>query len=679
MESGFGSASWPLRDEHVRLLQVNWLDPLFGARLATLPARANPSSRHVLMPFTGTLLGRQGGFGRHWTFNNGSLSSEAGLANNLYVKLAGDPVLKQVSFGNEDLESGAAVARFLTAVFNAHATIGTGATGRVWTWTYSETTLAFTAASTIGNFGLYRYTVANGGALDDAGLDVLGFIEAESSVEAASITGHKTIGTEEWIVWDVGECGMLGREASGVADGGRQTADWFCLRDLNFDRVPAAACTGLEEDSGWAVSRGRPKLVLMASNTLVDLEDWCNASWTEGVNQFTFVDDSVAVASGPLRNALTGDQVYGTDGRLWLQRQRETSWDSTLDRTQEFGGVFPARHITANLRAWAAAEGQSGPPFVGPYPTGLARPGYRYWMLLMVNPGNLSGRLLLGAHALASGFYFGRNIVDGSGRTVSDRGVLVETEMGAMVGRPGMPRRECRLSFEFVPEGDVYLFEQTTLRLRENATAAGSRHGGVMAPRRAGRHRPFFVVDPFPDPAGEVEYEDADDQFSVASDATTGYQLTITFNIEGTKLVDMRGFSAPNLTAFVTLIWAAFNAQVPPSVMFAMGYDSGTGLIYVTADEQIWIEVTGWPLTAWPRLGFPVDEDNGGPAGYCYSEASSEWIDLEHERVARIAGLRSTRWARGTMLGSPEFEPSAHQFLDVYHQSLRIVEWSEER
>ena len=40
MESGFGSASWPLRDEHVRLLQVNWLDPLFGARLATLPARA---------------------------------------------------------------------------------------------------------------------------------------------------------------------------------------------------------------------------------------------------------------------------------------------------------------------------------------------------------------------------------------------------------------------------------------------------------------------------------------------------------------------------------------------------------------------------------------------------------------------------------------------------------------
>src|SRR3990167_9394418 len=91
-------------------------------------------------------------------------------------------------------------------------------------------------------------------------------------------------------------------------------------------------------------------------------------------------------------------------------------------------------------------------------------------------------------------------------------------------------------------------------------------------------------------------------EFSVASDATTGYQLTITFNVEGTKLVDMRGFSAPNLTAFVTLIWDAFNTQVPPSVMFAMGYDSGTGLIFVTADEQIWIEVTGWPLTAWPRL-----------------------------------------------------------------------------
>lgn len=727
-ERGFGDFLRPVQPFHTRSLHRNWLDRLLASPLATLPTRPNPSSVHVMTPYTRTALGRQMLFGRHFTTRStaaGSLSTEFGWNSNFRITIptgvTGLPI--KVDMGTHDFPEAEDLARHLEVLLNDHPELGTSGTekvGIVWTVRFDADTLKFTISATYA-FKLSRYSIANGESTNNAGLETLSFLESETSTAQLSHTGHRTNGTEVWIVWDTGEFpGFLGREnASMHARAIQHGADWFAVRDLNFDlgaRDVLLGPSGATSDA-FDVARGYPKLVLYASNDLTALEQWTEQDWTEGLDKFTFVDESITdPTQNPVVQSCMRLGLFGTDGRSWLQTEQAGSWLTdfsagtrpTLLRHQALRivapfmtslyGIFPCRQLTAYLRGWAQAYGEKDGPLVGSNAISRVdgRATFRYWMLMASNPNNVSGRLAIGPHALSSGFYWQFNPVDGSMPQSIDRDTLQESEFGVMVGRAGQPGRELQVDLAFATEADIELFQQTCPRARANDVRLGAPHGIAYSRTIGGKHKPFFVMQPLFGPATKPFYFKfiAPRTFSLLINKGGGgtgdhplgpHEIALWFDggggSEQVVFVELSGLEASSPEELGRLIRARIYDQWPLlAAAVALDFEwlenrqafaftsTGGGIIVDGSGLGGGVVIDG-PLpyfSAWPLLGFDVDYQN-----------TSGLTSTHFGQIPGLVSHKSTAFAEGTIFAHPDIDPSDHQFLDLYSQKIRFKEVGE--
>lgn len=468
----------PPRDSDMRILGPG--NRLYPVRIPTLPGGApNPSSSHALAPVENCFLpwykpgffrghfqtqssnpaGQQGEMG----FNDGFEISEdvtdltdgtptglwthVGFTTRHYTdpKRLASETLTQLTAGRGSNLKGTYTIKYLDERDTDRDTVDGVQVPRM-RFVFNGTT-RFKVRNVVP-----RNTLANYGMSD-------------SAAYLNTITGAVCLHTEEYIIFEAE----------------RDAAFWFALVNCNFDLgYSVIGPTASNPWGGMTPARGYPRLMLLGSDTLSDLEaDWLSTSkFVAGVNKFVFVDEvDSSQTTNPIAKAGT---YYGADRAYWLDTL-PTAIKSIVLAEQT---PFPSRTLIASLRAWATT----------------ART-YRYWRLHFVNPGNRARRLSPGFPILDPGWYGEYNVTPEISRGFDSRSEIHEAPDGTLIPEPKPGRRVWKFAFpaHAMTDQDVRFAESRFHRPPKSLGTASSTTWPNAHHLNSDRSRlavPSLIIDP---------------------------------------------------------------------------------------------------------------------------------------------------------------------------------------